>query len=115
VAAPPNNRTALHLYSWTKNGALAQTTLPSGAVLGATFGSATSNSDTDRVTALWQTTSATPIIDSIIYEPYGPYRQYNQQNSVGGSALRTKVLHNLAYRTTETRVETQGTSPTFAE
>lgn len=112
VAPSPNNRTALHQYAWTKNGALAQTTLPSGSVLGATFGSAGSNSDTDRATALWRTTTATPIIDNILYQPYGPFRQYNQQNSVGGSALRTKVTRNLAYRITETRVETQSTSAT---
>ena len=50
-----NGRTAAHVYAWTKNGALQQTTLPSTVVLGATFGSVGSNSDTDRVTALWRT------------------------------------------------------------
>lgn len=79
---------------------------------GATFGSAGSNSDTDRITALWRTTTGTPIIDNILYQPYGPFRQYNQMNTVSGSALRTKVNRNLAYRVTETRVETQSTSAT---
>ncbi|MBA3398227.1 MAG: hypothetical protein H0T89_36715 [Deltaproteobacteria bacterium] len=53
-------RTAEHQYTWTKNGALAQTTTPSGAVLGATFGSTGSNSDTDRISALWRTSTSTP-------------------------------------------------------
>lgn len=104
-------RIADHLYSWTKNGALEQVTLPSTVVLGAAFGSGTSNSDKDRVTALWRTTTGTPIIDNILYEPFGPVAQYNQQNSPGTGQLRTRITRNLAYRQTSNVVEkTDGTS-----
>lgn len=107
-----NGRTAAHVYAWTKNGALQQTTLPSGAVLGATFDSGSSNSDKDRITALWRTNSSTPIIDSILYEPFGPVQQYNQQNSPGSGFLRTRIARNLAYRQTLNIVEkTDGTTP----
>jgi RHS repeat-associated protein len=106
-----NGRTAAHVFAWTKNGALSQSTLPSGAVLGATFGSGGSNSDTDRTTALWRTNTGTPIIDNVLYEPFGPVSQYNQQNSPGTGQLRTRIARNLAYRQTLNVVEkTDGTN-----
>ncbi|MEO8698736.1 MAG: hypothetical protein ABI867_01800 [Kofleriaceae bacterium] len=100
-------RTAAQQYSWTKNSALAQVTLPSTAVIGWTYGSAANNSDTDRISALWRTSTATPIADVIQWEPYGPLKQYNQQNTVSGVPMRTKITHNLAYRTTQLEVEDQ--------
>ncbi len=100
-------RTAEHQYTWTKNGALAQTTTPSGAVLGATFGSTGSNSDTDRISALWRTSTSTPVIDNVLWTPYGPLQQFNQLNTAGGTALRTKITRNLAYRITNLEVEKQ--------
>ncbi|MDQ3298629.1 MAG: RHS repeat-associated core domain-containing protein, partial [Myxococcota bacterium] len=100
-------RTAEHQFTWTKNGALAQTTTPSGAVLGATFGSTGSNSDTDRISALWRTSTSTPVIDNVLWNPYGPLQQYNQLNTAGGTALRTKISRNLAYRITNLEVEKQ--------
>lgn len=102
-----NPRTAAHVYEWTKNGALSKVTLPSTAVLGATFGSTGSNSDTDRITALWRTNTSTPIIDNLLWEPYGPFKQYNQFNSSSLTALRTVVTRNLAYRITNIKVEKQ--------
>jgi RHS repeat-associated protein len=106
-----NGRTAAHVYAWTKNGALQQTTLPSTVVLGATFDSVAGNSDKDRVTALWRTNTSTPIIDSVLYEPFGPVQQYNQQNSPGTGLLRTRIARNLAYRQTLNIVEkTDGTN-----
>jgi hypothetical protein len=113
-AASPG-RTADHQYAWTKNGALSQMITPSTAVVGWTFGSAGSNSDTDRVTATWRTSTSTPIADAILYEPYGPLHQYNQQNKTSALLLRTVITHNLAYRSSklETEVRRQRPPPMF--
>ena len=106
-----NGRTAAHVYAWTKNGAMKEVTLPSTTLLGATFGSGGSNSDTDRISALWRTSTSTPIADGILYEPFGPVSQYNQQNSPGTGFLRTRIARNLAYRQTLNVVEkTDGTN-----
>jgi RHS repeat-associated protein len=93
-------RVAEHQYTWTKNGSLAQVTTPSSAVLGWTHGSAGSNSDTDRITAIWRTSTSTPVADALQWEPYGPLKQYNQQSTSGGTGLRTRITRNLAYRIT---------------
>jgi RHS repeat-associated protein len=105
-------RTADHQYAWTKNGALQQTTTPAGAVLGATYGSAGSNVDTDRVTALWRTSTATPIIDNVLWNPFGPLQQYNQKNTYGVETIKTRIGRNLAYRITEVSVE-KPTAPIY--
>jgi YD repeat-containing protein len=102
-----NGRTAAQVYEWTKNGALQKTTLPSTVVLGATFGSTGRNSDTDKIAALWRGYTATPIADQILWEPYGPLKQYNQQNTSSTQPLRTVITRNLAYRITKTEVEVQ--------
>ena len=93
-------RTADHLYQWTKNGALAQVTTPSGAVIGWVFGSTGSNSDTDRVTSMWRTNTSTPIIDTVKWNPFGPLKQYNWEPTVGSLGLMTYIVRNLAYRIT---------------
>ncbi|MGE0867289.1 MAG: hypothetical protein AB7P03_01915 [Kofleriaceae bacterium] len=98
-------RTAEHEYTWTKNGALSRVTTPSSAVIGWTSGSGGSNSDTDRVTAVWRTSTGTPVIDSILWNPYGPLQQYNQQNAVSATSLRTRITRNVAYRITALYVE----------
>ena len=95
-----SSRTADHLYTWTKNGALSQMTTPSGAVIGRTFGSTGDNSDTDLVTSLWRTNTSTPIIDTVKWNPFGPLKQYNWKATVGGTGLMTYILRNLAYRIT---------------
>jgi RHS repeat-associated protein len=111
----PNQRIADHQYAWTKNGALAQVTLPSGAVHGWTYGSGGNNSDTDRVAAVWRTNTGTPIIDQIQWNPYGPLKQYNQKNQISNNLQRTRFERNLAYRITDMRVERQagGGTPTW--
>lgn len=91
-------RIAEHVYEWSKNGVLTKTTTPSGAVIGATLGSSGSNSDTDKITALWRTNASTPIIDNILWFPYGGLQQYNQFNTVSGTPLLTRITRNLAYR-----------------
>ncbi|MBL0220089.1 MAG: hypothetical protein IPQ07_40255 [Myxococcales bacterium] len=95
------------LFSWTKNGALAQMTTPSGAILGWTYGSAASNSDADLITAQWRTSVATPVTSAVTWNPFGPLKQYNQQNTLTSIALRTRITRNLAYRPTGLFVETQ--------
>jgi RHS repeat-associated protein len=100
-------RIADHVYTWTKSGELASMTTPSGAVIGSTFGSATSNSDTDRVTAIWRTNTSTAIANMITWYPYGPLKQYNQMNQISTKLQRTAISRNLAYRITNIAVENQ--------
>lgn len=102
-------RVADHQYEWTKNGTLKQVTTPSGTVLGSTYGSAGHNSDTDRITALWRTSTSTPIIDNALWFPFGPVQQYNQMNTQSTYPLRTRIDRNLAYRITAIEVEKQAT------
>ena len=92
--------------AYTKNGALAQATLPSGVTLGVTFGSTGNNSDTDRITSLRR--SGTTVIDTASWFPFGPLQQYNQENSSNfGTLERTRISRNRAYRVTDIRTETQ--------
>jgi RHS repeat-associated protein len=103
-----SGRTADHLYSWTKDGQLAQVTTPSGAVFGWTYDS-TGNSDKDRISAAWQTSTSTPVINSIQWFPFGPLKQYNQQNAISGTAMQTVAARNLAYRITSLKLMTGAT------
>jgi hypothetical protein len=82
-------------------------TTPSTAVIGWTYGSAGSNSDTDRISALWRTNTSTPVANVITWFPYGALKQYNQQNSIGGKVQRTAIARNLAHRITSIAVENQ--------
>ena len=100
-------RVATHEYAWTKNGELEQAKLPSGAVVGWSYGSGSNNSDTDLVTGQWRTSTSTPVTNTVTWNPYGPLKQYNQQSTVGGVATRTRLTRNLAYRTTGVYHETQ--------
>ena len=100
-------RVADHVFTWTKNGALATSTMPSGAVIGATYGSAGSNSDTDLIAALWRTNTSSPVIESVQWNPYGPLKHYNQKNQIAGALQRTRIARNLAYRITSVNVEPQ--------
>jgi RHS repeat-associated protein len=100
-------RFAIQTFKWTKNGDLSEVTMPSTAKIGWTYGSAGSNADTDRVTAVWRTSTATPVIDNAQWRPYGPLAQYDRKDSIAGTALRMKVAYNLAYRPTSIRLEGQ--------
>jgi RHS repeat-associated protein len=106
-------RTAAHVYEWTKNGALQKVTLPSTAAIGWTYGSGTSNSDTDRIVDMWRGTTATPVATAATYYPYGPLYRYNHANVCGtGPGHRTTITRNLAYRVTQTRVDRQNSTGT---
>ena len=100
-------RVAEQAYTWTKIGALETTTMPSTALIGWTYGSGGNNSDGDLETAVWRTSTGTPIADTVKWFPYGPLEQYNQQNTASSTPLRTKIKRNLAYRTTAVEVEKQ--------
>ncbi|MDX2092442.1 MAG: hypothetical protein SFX73_31555 [Kofleriaceae bacterium] len=97
--------TALQRFQWTPNGELAQVITPSTTTLAWTYGSGISNSDGDRVTALARAGST--FIDAVAWYPYGPLQQYNQQNTLGGIAMRTRITRNLAYRPTGVYMEAQ--------
>jgi RHS repeat-associated protein len=105
-AKDDTGRSADHQYAWTKAGALTQATMPSTTVFGWSYGSAASNSDTDRVTGQWRTSTATPVTDTVRWNPYGPLQQYNQENYVSTIQQRTRITRNLAYRITGLYVET---------
>jgi RHS repeat-associated protein len=98
-------RVANHAFTWTKSG-LATVTLPSTAVVGFTYGS-TGNSDTDLISAVWRTSTSTPVVNAIIWFPYGPLKQYNQQNQISNKLQRTAIARNLAYRLASVAVENQ--------
>ena len=99
-------RTANQTYSWTKNGALVSVTMPSGAVHGWTYGSTGSNSDTDLVTETFRTSTSTPITDTVLWNPFGPLKQYNHRNTFHSDTIRTRIGRDLAYRFTQGVVET---------
>ena len=101
-----SGRTADHQYEWTKDGALSKVTTPSGAVIGWTYGSGGSNSDTDQVATIWRTTTGTPIAESVNWFPFGPLMSYKHENTVSSVKLQTRITRNLAYRISDIRTET---------
>src|SRR5262249_57467118 len=98
---------ASHTYAWDRNGNLTQVTLPSSAVLGASYGSDASNSDRALPTALWRTSPATPIVDSIQWNPGGVLKQYNRYDTIAGVRLRMRIDYDLAYRPTLVKLDSQ--------
>jgi len=95
-----SGRTADHFYEWTKNGALAKLQTPSSAIIGWTFGTTGDNSDTDLITQVWRTSTATFVHPVVAWNPYGPLEHYQQKNKTSNIQLRTRFLRNLAYRIT---------------
>ena len=96
------------LYAYTKNGALSQVTTPSGAVIGWTFGSSGNESDADLVTSIQRNSSN--VVDSIAYEPFGPWTSYNWEASISGTTLKTTADRNYAYRITAVHNALEGTT-----
>lgn len=92
-------------YAWSKTGELTQIITPSGATIAWGLDSASNNSDKDRITSV--TRSASTWISNIEWNPYGPLKHYNQTNTLGGVAMRTRITRNLAYRPTGVYMETQ--------
>lgn len=105
-------RVANQYFTWTKAGGLASIVTPSTATIGWTYGSAASNADTNRVTAISR--ASTPIIDDITWKPDGPVEQYDRYDTISGSPLRMKHSYDLAYRPTRVRLDAQnGTGPYY--
>jgi RHS repeat-associated protein len=108
-----SGRVADHQYQYNKDGSVTQVTMPSGTVIGWTFDSTGSNSDLDRVTSIWRSSTATPVIDTVLWAPFGPFVQYNQENAVSTIKLRTVATRNLAYRISLIKVENQSATNTL--
>jgi hypothetical protein len=79
-----------------------------GAVLGASYNSGSSNSDSDRVDFLYRTNTSSHVIENVKWNPFGPLKQYDQMNQIGGNTQRTRIARNLAYRTTDLYLEPTG-------
>ena len=94
-------RIADQVYAYTKDGALASITTPSGASISWTYGSSGNNSDTDLVTSVTRGTTA--VIDTISWFPFGPLQQYNQKNTLSSTGVQTMISRDLAYRVTDVK------------
>ena len=102
------SRVADHQYQYNKDGSLTQVTMPSGTAIGWSYGSTGSNSDIDRITGMWRTNTSTPVIDTVTWNPFGPFQKYNQENTISsGLLMDTIAVRNLAYRITSIGVEYQ--------
>ena len=101
-------RIAIQQFSWTKNGDLLQMVTPTSITMDWSYGSVGSNSDTDLLTAQSRNGIGNPITTAVLWNPYGPLKQYNQQSTLGGVGTRTRISRNLAYRITQLKVETTG-------
>jgi hypothetical protein len=108
-----SGRVADHAYTYTKAGALSKVTLPSTSSIWFNFDSATSNSDKDRITSVARNTATNTLVKNATYYPFGPLRQYEHWNTIGGVGLRTKITRNLAYRVSDVRVENQTGATTY--
>lgn len=91
-------RSADTSYQYTK-GMLSRIGLPSGHPIAWTYAGLGGNSDNDLVSDIKYNNTDT-VIDQVQWNPFGPWSQYNWQASIGGSALRSRVTRDLAYRIT---------------
>ncbi len=92
-----SGRTAPQSYTWDKNGNRSEAFMPSGQENFAPRGDASSNSNTDKITALNSTTDV--IIKLITWLPWGPPSYYVQINEQPAPRKITATLDwNKAYR-----------------
>jgi hypothetical protein len=108
-----SGRTADHAYTYTAAGALSKVTLPSTSSIWFNHDSAGNNSDKDRITSVSRNTATGTLVKNATYYPFGPLRQYEHWNTIGGVGLRTKITRNLAYRVSDVRVENQTGTTTY--
>jgi RHS repeat-associated protein len=88
-----------HLYyTYRRNGDLWSVTTPSALGILYSFGSVNSNSDGDLVSSI--SVNGSNVIDTVQWSPFGPWKQYNWEATIGGTGLRNRVARNLAYRIT---------------
>lgn len=97
-----NSRAADTQYVYTANGALSEVITPNNGSINWTYGSSGNNSDSDLVTSMGYGTpnSPTTVIDTVTWNPFGPFASYNWEATIGGTKLDNKVSRNLAYRIT---------------
>jgi RHS repeat-associated protein len=100
-------RTADNKFTYTKNGALSKVTTPSGININWTYGSS-NNSDLDLVTSILR--ADVTVVDSVQWFPFGPWKQYNWEATIGGTKLKNSVDRNLAYRITAVHGALQGST-----
>lgn len=96
----PSTLQALQQSAWTKLSRFSQYTSPAGTALGASYNGASSNSDSDQVDFLWRTSSTSHVIENVKWFPFGPLKQYDQMNQIGGLTQQTNISRNSAYRIT---------------
>ena len=105
-----SGRTADHKYTYDADGHLIKVILPSTAEIDWTYG-AGGASDSDLVTAISRTPSV-PVIDTVAWNPFGPWASYNWEAKIGGTALQNAAARNKSYQITNVygaRVGTSGT------
>lgn len=98
-------------YSYTKDGTQKSTMAPSGFKLVWGF-NGTGAADADRVKSLSisGSVSATDVVDTVTWQPFGGIKSYNHKNKVNAHVLSTKLTYDLAYRVTDVLVE-ESTGP----
>jgi RHS repeat-associated protein len=92
-------------YAWDKNGNQTLVEAPSGIDMKWTYGSTGSNSDADKVTALVRNADSTDttFISSVVWNPFGPIKEYQQANTVSSTNIVASFTLDLAYRPSELR------------
>lgn len=93
-------RAADTTYTWDKNGNRTQISFPSGVGAATTFGGGSSNGDRDKPAAVVRKDNSgdTTLVSGVLWMPSGPVAQYDQANTIGGTALRATLAWNKEYR-----------------
>ncbi len=106
------SRVADTFYTWDKNGNRTSITYPSEDGAKSTFGGGTSNGDKDKIGTLLRSTKSgdTTLLSDVLWMPRGPVKQYDQANTIGGTAIRATLTWNKGYRATQVKSATGGTT-----
>ena len=97
------SRTAAQAYEWDKNGNNIKVTRPSASNASTiwTYGSASSNSDKDKIVEMTRDPGLTLVTEQGKWLPFGPVDEYRQQNTQSGNKIVADLTWNLAHRPTE--------------
>ena len=93
-------RVADNKFSYTNNH-LHEVTTPSAAVIGYTYGSSGSPSDDDLVTSIYRGTTSTPVVQSIAWNPFGPWQSFAWLATITSVALTNTAVRDQNYDITE--------------
>jgi RHS repeat-associated protein len=95
-------RSSPQAYSWDKNSNVTAVEAPSGTDMKWTLGSPGVNSDAERIVALVRNDGTdTTFVDSAAWYPFGPIKQYRQQNLRNTNRILARLTWDLAYRPSE--------------